>query len=619
MSVDDLGNTGSGGPYAQAGSVAITLTSVNDAPSHQLPTAPSTPENTPLVFSSGGGNAITVLDPDAGTDDIEMTLEVDRGTLTLAGTAGLSFSTGDGTADARMTFRAKVSEINAALDGLRFDPPPGYAGPASLRLVSNDLGNNGPSGIALGDDDVLLIDVIPDAVNDAPQNTVPGPQSTLEDSPLVFSTAAGNGISVNDDAGGNDIQVTLSASGGAVTLSSTTGGEFQVNSVIADEQREARTAMAPDGSFVVVWQSKNQDSSDFGIYAQRYTPDGIPVGGEFRVNDTVASAQAAPEVAVAADGSFVVAWESNVQDGDKHGVFARRFDAAGVPLGPEVQVNTFTGDEQRAPAIATDATGNFVVTWQSKDQDGRRVGDLRPALRRRGRGARAPSSASTPTTAKQQSAPAVAMDADGDFVVAWQSEDQDGDKWGIYAQRYDAGGVAQGGEFRVNTITFKEQLAPAVAMDADGDFVVAWQSRDLDYPDDRYGIYMQRFDAAGSVLDGGQRLVNTTTPAEQTRPSVAMDSAGSFVVAWQGEKQDHPDGKEGVIAQRFAADGTVSGGEFLVNTTTAKAQTAPSVSMGDDGRFAVVWTSDGQDGDKAGVFGTALPRRHGARLRHRRR
>ena len=68
------------------------------------------------------------------------------------------------------------------------------------------------------------------------------------------------------------------------------------------------------------------------------------------------------------------------------------------------------------------------------------------------------------------------MDDSGDFVVAWQSKDQDGDKWGIYAQRFNASGAPQGGEFRVNTATSKEQQAPSVAMDADGDFVVAWQS-----------------------------------------------------------------------------------------------------------------------------------------------
>ncbi len=39
------------------------------------------------------------------------------------------------------------------------------------------------------------------------------------------------------------------------------------------------------------------------------------------------------------------------------------------------------------------------------------------------------------TTADNQTRPVVAIDADGDFVIAWQSNLQDGSNYGIYAQR----------------------------------------------------------------------------------------------------------------------------------------------------------------------------------------
>ena len=76
------------------------------------------------------------------------------------------------------------------------------------------------------------------------------------------------------------------------------------------------------------------------------------------------------------------------------------------------------------------------------------------------------------TTADSQTRASMAMDADGDFVVAWQSNLQDGSGNGIFAQRYNAAGVAQGIEFRVNTTTANFQVSPDIAMDADGDFVV---------------------------------------------------------------------------------------------------------------------------------------------------
>ncbi|MFN9975695.1 MAG: flagellar hook associated protein, partial [Phycisphaerae bacterium] len=72
----------------------------------------------------------------------------------------------------------------------------------------------------------------------------------------------------------------------------------------------------------------------------------------------------------------------------------------------------------------------------------------------------------------------MAMDANGDFVVAWQSSLQDGSGEGIYARRYNAAGVSQSGEIPVNTTTLNNQETASVAMDADGDFVVTWQSPD---------------------------------------------------------------------------------------------------------------------------------------------
>jgi len=95
------------------------------------------------------------------------------------------------------------------------------------------------------------------------------------------------------------------------------------------------------------------------------------------------------------------------------------------------------------------------------------------------------------STFNQQRVPDVAVDADGDFVVAWQSDDDRGLNDGVYARRFDADGVPQTGEFRVNTFTAGFQGRAALAMDADGDFVAAWQSNNQD--GSSYGIYAQRY------------------------------------------------------------------------------------------------------------------------------
>ena len=68
------------------------------------------------------------------------------------------------------------------------------------------------------------------------------------------------------------------------------------------------------------------------------------------------------------------------------------------------------------------------------------------------------------------------MDDTGDFVVTWASKGQDGSGWGIYAQLFDASGNRLGGEFQVNTTTAGDQTCPSVGMENNGNFLIAWTS-----------------------------------------------------------------------------------------------------------------------------------------------
>ena len=122
--------------------------------------------------------------------------------------------------------------------------------------------------------------------------------------------------------------------------------------------------------FVVVWQSRNQDGSGQGVFGQRLDPDALPLGIEFQVNFYTPFDQQRPSVAVAADGDFVVVWESADQDGSGKGIFGQRFAADTSPLGDEFQVNTYTTGSQYAPAVASNANGDFVVVWPDGTQDG---------------------------------------------------------------------------------------------------------------------------------------------------------------------------------------------------------------------------------------------------------
>jgi len=128
------------------------------------------------------------------------------------------------------------------------------------------------------------------------------------------------------------------------------------------------------GNFVVVWQSVGQDGDSEGIFGQRFASSGAPIGPEFRVNTFTTSYQRRPSVAADGSGNFVVLWQSIGQDGSGDGVFGQRFAGSGDPLGPEFLVNTFTTVDQAEPSVTADSFGDFVVVWQSFNQDGSAYG-----------------------------------------------------------------------------------------------------------------------------------------------------------------------------------------------------------------------------------------------------
>src|SRR5262249_27105715 len=140
----------------------------------------------------------------------------------------------------------------------------------------------------------------------------------------------------------------------------------------------------------------------------------------------------------------------------------------------------------------------------------------------------------------------VAADANGNHVVVW--EDTRSGNSDIFARLYDATGAARGPEFRVNTTTAGDQTASRVAMDAAGNFVVVWTSAAQD--GSGTGVYAQRFDAAGAAR-GGEFRVNTSTAGNQANASVAMNATGSFVVAFSDDNPTNGD----VYAQRYHAAG----------------------------------------------------------------
>ena len=456
------------------------------------------------------------------------------------------------------------------------------------------------------------------------------------------------------------------------------GDETLVNTETTNDQNNPSVAMLEDNKYVVVWQSKYQDENDgHGVYGQRYAADGTEEGDEFRVNTETTNDQKNPSVAHLGNGKFVVAWQSwnQVSGTSSDDIYAQRYAADGTEEGDEFRVNTHTNNEQRFPSVAGLDDGKFVVAWESNDQEdliikswgsgypslnldqaacqdaASRLGknwagtdnDYGPrgcafsdipntlyyntypnsiecgdygqdCVESAGYGIYAQRYASDGTTEGSefhvntettgwQSSPFVAHLGSGKFVIAYTSNGGGTISNDIYAQRYYANGNKEGSEFRVNTHTTSAQNHPSVAALDNGKFVIAWssflQDNDSDNWGSYYGVYGQRY-ASDGTTEGSEFHVNTYTPKNQFSPSVAGLGNGKFVIVWQSDGQDGS--YNGVYAQHYYANGDKQGDEFLVNTETTNSQSNPSVAGGADNKYVVVWYSENQDGSDDGVY-----------------
>jgi len=387
------------------------------------------------------------------------------------------------------------------------------------------------------------------------------------------------------------------------------GGETVVNTYVTGDQQNAGVAVARDGGFVVAWESP-RDGSAAAVAAQRFSAAGLRVGAELQANTFTLLEQDRPALAVGRDGRFVAVWESFGQDGSGEGVYAQRYDAAGQRVGAEFRVNTGTTATDYAPTVAVQAAGGFIVTWTSyvgggPSPDGSGTAVLARRYDAAGIAAGAEFVVNTATFGYQNFS-YVAAGPGGSFVVAWQSDPGDGDAYGVFAQRFDAAGGRLGAEFRVNSYTTGAQFSYGLSFAADGRFVVAWGG-----PDGMAsGVFVSRFSATGARL-GADLQANASTLGVQVQPGVAADDNFNFVVAWT-DSNANGSGDYGVRARRFTSAGTPRGADFVVNVYTTGTQQDPAVSADPAGNFVVAWEGPGQDGSGYGIllqrFGGLFPR-----------
>ncbi len=363
------------------------------------------------------------------------------------------------------------------------------------------------------------------------------------------------------------------------------GGQFSY----FGQQRTPQIVRLANGDSLVVFES------DSLIKAQRYDSAGSPIGPETFVTNGTGGYCNEPAVAALSSGGYAIAYSFQPSSGAAREVYVRIYDAAGAAAAP-VQVAAAMAGAEQSPVIAALPGGGFVVVWTNLGQDGDGLGVFMQRFDAAGIAVSAEVQVNVGSTANQ-SDPAIAVLDGGGFVVVWRSESPDGFISGeIVARQYDASGTALGGEIAVNLTTLADQTQPAVTALAGGGFGIVWTSVNQDRPGGT-GIVMQRFDASGTRI-GSETIVNSFADGRQDAPAIARLDSDDFVVSWTSAV--HDGSQTGVYAQVYSSAGLPQGEEFRASTTTTGSQSTPALAAATGGGFTLVYQSP--DGSFDGIY-----------------
>ena len=319
---------------------------------------------------------------------------------------------------------------------------------------------------------------------------------------------------------------------------------------------------------------------------------------EFQVNHTPLGRSFyadGPAMAMDANDNYVVVW-LNDRDSGYSTIYAQRFTAAAQPIGAEFAVSPINRADESAPAVAMASNGNFVVVWSRREGDsgffdiyGRRFDNNGNSL---GEEFRVNS-----YTTDQQVDPAVAYIGTNSFVITWSSAGQDGNGDGIFAQRFAATGEPLGREFLVNRMTGGNQFAPTLAGHTDDSFLVVWQ-----HSISEYNVHLQFLDVNGSWL-GDELAINTGSTNLASGVGVAIDRSGNALVIWQGLRGGEP----GIYGQRYSPARQPVGTVFpLVTTGPDNLTSYPRLTATRSSGFLLTWQQQRLDGSGLGIFARRL-------------
>jgi len=349
-------------------------------------------------------------------------------------------------------------------------------------------------------------------------------------------------LRINDNFGYNQIAITLTSHklficwqnvNGQIEgkiideFGNTVKSEFLISSNREFYGNKLSASIITNSKFIVCYEGFGGKLYNYNIFAQIIDFQGNLIGEEFIVNSTIKNDQHNPVISSLSNGSFVISWEGIGVDESWQDIFAQIFDSTGVKIENEFLVNTTTLYSQTSPTLCELFDVGFVISWESLDiyfqifdYSGSKVG------------------VETKANTNNEifcSYPSVAELSDGKFIISWSSLEQDGDYFGIYAQKFSKIGIKIDGEFRVNTITKGSQFKSFTQKLSNNKFIIAWATEMNNLNDE---IFAQIFNNNLERI-GTEFRINSVVQNDQWDPQVTNISDSLFFICWASENIDN--------------------------------------------------------------------------------
>ncbi|CAD8166277.1 unnamed protein product [Paramecium octaurelia] len=352
--------------------------------------------------------------------------------------------------------------------------------------------------------------------------------------------------------------------------------ETQLDSSFDYAEDLPRVASFSNGGCVIVWQSKLQDGSGFGVYAQLISPEGLPVDQILQVNVNTKNSQFLPDVTILPNNNVIIVWA----DGDisfESELYFQIFDQELNRIGTPTFIDYMSLDHYSyydRPLVVQGLSNNeFVIAWvNNKDYKDFILVSLFNSdgvLRRQNQ------------ITDTQSNNEIVINSNGlNFVVVYRSYNQ------LAATIYDFEGL----ELASVTHQIFWVSSPSITSNARQEYVLCWRESDKI----KYSLFDTNLNLIGQILE--VEYLNS----KADNPDITATSNG-FVIVWQN--QDIVSLRQRKLrAQIFDINGVPSGPSIEVNVITIQPE-YPQISVLNNDKFLIIWDGLKPQGDEnKGIF-----------------